>query len=277
MERRIDYLEYRVRGERVMTCGFVRTVLRKDRVCLEVAVNGLRRELPWEMKLVSGQAEYLPVEICCCGEWHSAGYLGLSEGAGSFCLERRLQETEGDTLNQLFCWNKIRIPMDAEREICCEREREEAGTIMEKIEEKTEEKTEEAEENAEEKPESEVTAKQICGSKWEQIEQIYPYVTPFDDKRQYISIRPADFLLLSEKSYRKADNSFTHHGYCSYGYLVLTRLEKHGEFFCYLGVPGNYYSEEVAAAKYFGFDSFEGKHEVTRDGEFGFYMMKVDL
>ncbi len=260
MERRIDYLEYRVRGERVMTCGFVRTVLRKDRVCLEAAVNGLRRELPWEMKLVSGQAEYLPVEICCCGEWHSAGYLGLSEGAGSFCLERRLQETEGDTLNQLFCWNKIRIPMDAEREICCERER--AKAEVQQITQQTAQQT--AQQHADD-------------SKWQQIEKIYPRVKPFDDMREYISIHPADFLMLAEKSYRKADNSFTRHGYGSYGYLILTQLERHGEIACYLGVPGNYYSEEVAAAKYFGFDSFEGKQEVTQDGEFGFYMMKVDL
>lgn len=270
MERKVDYLEYWVRGEKIMGCGFVRSILREDKACLEVVVNGLRRNLPWEMKYISEQGECLPVEIQYGRKWHSAGYLSLKEGAGCFCMTCRLREVGADNLRQLFQWDQIRIPMDAEREIRCERDREETETIMEKTEEKTEE-------NAEEKPEPEAAAKQICGSKWEQIEQIYPYVTPFDDKRQYISIRPADFLLLTEKSYRKADNSFTHHGYYSYGYLILTRLEKHGEFVCYLGVPGNYYPEEAAAAKYFGFDSFEGKQESTRDGEFGFYLMKVSL
>lgn len=291
MERKIDYLEYFVRGEKIMGCGFVRTILRDDRVSLHVEVNGLRKDWPWEMKTVPEQDHYFPVELNYKGEWHSAGYMCLTEGAGGFRIEKRLLEVDEDELQHLFRWSKIRIPMDGGREILCAREVEEAELIAAERENPSREAEEakETEELAEEQPvflaepvEQQIKrdigkVKQKEGTKWEQITEIYPHIAPFEDAREYISIQPEDFLLFSESSYCKADNSFTGHGYHNYGYLILTRVEKCDEVFYYLGVPGNYYPEEVAAAKYFGFDSFDGKQEVTRDGEFGFYLMKVSL
>ena len=111
--------------------------------------------------------------------------------------------------------------------------------------------------------------------KWEQLCLIYPHIHPFRDEREYLSVGPADFVLLSEKSYRAANNSFLLHGYYSYKHLILTRVEKRGEILYYIGVPGSYYEKEKQVAVMFGFESFECEEEPARYGDFGYYMMKV--
>lgn len=111
--------------------------------------------------------------------------------------------------------------------------------------------------------------------KWEQLCLIYPHIHPFRDEREYLSVGPADFVLLSEKSYRAANNSFLLHGYYSYQHLILTRVEKRGEILYYIGVPGSYYEKEKQVAVMFGFESFECEEEPARYGDFGYYMMKV--
>lgn len=117
----------------------------------------------------------------------------------------------------------------------------------------------------------------LMEDKWQQIWAIYPHIHPFQDEREYLSIGPADFVLLSEEAYRAANNSFLLHGYYNYDHLILTRIEKRGEVTYYIGVPGNYYEREKQVAVMFGFESFECGTEPAQAGDFGYYMMRTQL
>lgn len=117
----------------------------------------------------------------------------------------------------------------------------------------------------------------LLEDKWNQICAIYPHVKPFEDQREYLSIGPADFVMFTAASYRAANNSFLLHGYYNYKHLILTRVEQRGEILYYLGVPGNYYAREKQVAVIFGFESFECAEEPAQDGDFGYYLMKVQL
>lgn len=117
----------------------------------------------------------------------------------------------------------------------------------------------------------------LLEDKWNQICAIYPHVKPFQDEREYLSIGPADFVMFTAASYRAANNSFLLHGYYNYKHLILTRVEQRGEILYYLGVPGNYYAREKQVAVIFGFESFECAEEPAQDGDFGYYLMKVQL
>ncbi|MCM1190370.1 MAG: hypothetical protein NC541_13875 [bacterium] len=113
--------------------------------------------------------------------------------------------------------------------------------------------------------------------KWRQLSAIYPHLQPFHDERDYLSVGPADFVIFSAESYRAVNNSFLLHGYYNYRHLILTRLERRGETLYYVGVPGNYFDREKQVAVMFGFESFECAEEPAQDGDFGYYMMKVEL
>lgn len=113
--------------------------------------------------------------------------------------------------------------------------------------------------------------------KWSQLEAIYPHRRPFDDDREYLMIRPADFVLLAEASYRRANNSFMLHGYYSYQHLLLARVERKEGAVYYLGTPGYFWEREKQAAVLFGYESFEGPGEPAGEGDFGYYMMRVEL
>ena len=113
--------------------------------------------------------------------------------------------------------------------------------------------------------------------KWEQLIAIYPPITPFGDARQYLQISPGDFVILKDRSYRMVNNSFLLHGYFTYRHLILHRQNRRGEMAYYVGVPGRYYDREKEVAILFGFESFEGAQEPAREGDFGYYMMRVEL
>lgn len=117
----------------------------------------------------------------------------------------------------------------------------------------------------------------LMEDKWQQIWAIYPHIHPFQDEREYLSISPADFVLLPGEAYRAANNSFLLHGYYNYDHLILTRIEKRGEVSYYIGVPGNYYEREKQVAVMFGFESFECGTEPAQAGDFGYYMMRTQL
>lgn len=117
----------------------------------------------------------------------------------------------------------------------------------------------------------------LMEDKWQQLWAIYPHIRPFQDEREYLSIGPADFVLLPEQAYRAANNSFLLHGYYNYDHLILTKIEKRGEVFYYIGVPGNYYEREKQVAVMFGFESFECGTEPAQAGDFGYYMMRTQL
>ena len=121
------------------------------------------------------------------------------------------------------------------------------------------------------------TAMAIKAGKWEQLDAIYPHIVPFGDRRRYLQISPGDFVILKEKSYRKVNNSFLLHGYFTYKHLILCKMLKKGENVYYVGVPGRFFDREKEVALLFGFESFEGGIEPAKEGDFGYYMMRVEL
>ncbi len=117
----------------------------------------------------------------------------------------------------------------------------------------------------------------LSGDKWEQLSRQYPHIHPFGDAREYLSITPRDFIILSRKYQNLVQNSFLLHGYYNYGHVILTKIkERDGENF-YLGVPGVYFTREKQAALMFGFEGFEAGTEQAVDGGFGYYMKQVDI
>ena len=120
-------------------------------------------------------------------------------------------------------------------------------------------------------------ARPFATEKWQQLWEIYPHIRPFEDGRDYLKLRPEDLVLLTRRYYPLVSNSFLRHGFYNYGHLILTR-EKHpeGERF-FIGVPGNFYEKEKQVAVLYGFESFEGKQEPAKNGDFGYYMISVEI
>lgn len=113
--------------------------------------------------------------------------------------------------------------------------------------------------------------------KWQQLQKIHPHIRPFQDEREYLSLRPEDFVILHSSAYRLVQNSFLLHGYFNYEHLILTSVsQKNGNQY-YIGVPGNFYEKEKQVAIMYGFESFECRQEPAREGEFGYYMIRVEL
>lgn len=114
-------------------------------------------------------------------------------------------------------------------------------------------------------------------TKWEQLSSIYPHIHPFRDAREFLSVGPEDFVVLRERCYQMTHNSFLLHGYYNYRHLLLMRQENPGEVKYYIGVPGNFYEREKQVARMFGFESFEGAREPAWEGDFGYYLISVEL
>lgn len=114
-------------------------------------------------------------------------------------------------------------------------------------------------------------------TKWEQLSSIYPHIHPFRDSREFLSVGPEDFVVLRERCYQMTHNSFLLHGYYNYRHLLLMRQEISGEVKYYIGVPGNFYEREKQVARMFGFESFEGTREPAWEGDFGYYLISVEL
>ena len=120
-------------------------------------------------------------------------------------------------------------------------------------------------------------AGQISPNKWEQLNRIYPKIQPFGDVREYLTIAPCDFVILSEHYQEMVQNSFLLHGYYNYGHLILTKIKEGIDDNYYLGVPGVYSEREKQAALLFGFEGFEGDGDAVQDGSFGYYMKRVEI
>ena len=114
-------------------------------------------------------------------------------------------------------------------------------------------------------------------TKWEQLSSIYPHIHPFRDAREFLSVGPEDFVVLRERCYQMTHNSFLLHGYYNYRHLLLLRQEAAGQAKYYIGVPGNFYEREKQVARMFGFESFEGAREPAWEGDFGYYLISVEL
>lgn len=117
----------------------------------------------------------------------------------------------------------------------------------------------------------------LFDNKWKQLSSIYPHLAPFRDERDYLSIGPADFVVLRREYHKLVNNSFLLHGYYNYEHLILTRVEQRGEERYYVGVPGNFYEREKQVAVMYGFESFECKTEPAETGDYGYYMIRVEI
>lgn len=113
--------------------------------------------------------------------------------------------------------------------------------------------------------------------KWRQLATLYEHGNVLGDMSDCILIRPGDFVILPDKYYKLVNNSFLLHGYHNYGYMVLARTEKRGEIKYYIGVPGNFFEKEKQVAIMFGFESFECGKAYIQPGDFGYYMIRVEL
>ncbi len=114
-------------------------------------------------------------------------------------------------------------------------------------------------------------------NKWTQLSAIYPHVFPFYDEREYLKLAPEDFVILNNRFYKLVHNSFLLHGYYNYQHLILTKMERRGESHYYIGVPGNFYEREKQVALMYGFESFECRREPADTGDYGYYMIRVEL
>lgn len=114
-------------------------------------------------------------------------------------------------------------------------------------------------------------------TKWKQLWDIYPHIRPFNDEREYLQLRPEDFVIFTKEFFSLANNSFLLHGFYNYEHLVLTKEKRQDKERYYVGVPGNFYVKEKQVAVLFGFQSFEGKREPAQNGDFGYYMIPVEI
>lgn len=118
---------------------------------------------------------------------------------------------------------------------------------------------------------------QIRDDKWQQLEQIFPMIHPFGDEKQYLSVAPKDFVVLTRQYQPLANNSFLLHGFYNYHHIILGKIPRGGQEQFYLGVPGVFYEREKAVAIMFGFESFECAKEPAETGTFGYYMKRVEI
>lgn len=346
-DRKIKYLDYYERGERVKGCGFVKLEIRESVLKLELNVRGLHPTDSFSRDVVLKGKDTETV----------LGQITFQQGSGNFSYTCQVEDGIGHTGIPYGELREIRVSVGASRELCCswekmpERavEKNPVTTPVEEnpdtpaqdknLEQENQEQENQEQENQEEiqieqpeqidpieqpeqkdsieqpAPSEELATEQsdmpredselqavsghsqsasaqsrsddsrldrkptvkLMESKWQQLSAIYPHVRPFEDDRDYISISPSDFVIFPTRFYKAANNSFLLHGYYNYKHLILARVEHRNDIVYYLGVPGNYYDREKQVAVMFGFESFECAQEPAKTGDFGYYMMRMDL
>ena len=301
-DRKIRYLDYLENGQRCQGAGFIK-LERRDELCnINLQVSGLYRKdrftRPFLLIGENGEKELCKLQLSdggikTCFEGLDSRNLGgqdisydqllgiripVADGKEIRCIWRRLpdvaemgEENVGDAVEKAE--EKAEGKAVDEVEIAEEK-------AKEKAEEKAKEKAVDAEEKAEEKA---GTAAQKSGSgmykedKWQQLWMIYPHVHPFCDEREFLSISPGDFVLLHRQSYKLVNNSFLLHGFYQYHHLILMAESSRGQAKYYIGVPGTLYERDKKTAILYGFESFECAKEPAEEGDFGYYMVPVEL
>ena len=119
--------------------------------------------------------------------------------------------------------------------------------------------------------------RELQPDKWEQLKKNYPIVHPIREEEEYLKISPRDFVIFTEKYQELVHNSFLLHGYYNYKHLILGKKERDGKTVYYLGVPGTFHEREKTVAVMFGFEAFDGKREPAENGDFGYYLRRVEI
>lgn len=118
---------------------------------------------------------------------------------------------------------------------------------------------------------------ELQADKWEQLRKNFPVVHPIREEEEYLKISPKDFVIFTEKYQELVHNSFLLHGYYNYKHLILGKKEKEGRVVYYLGVPGTFHEREKTVAVMFGFEAFDGRREPAENGDFGYYLRRVEI
>ncbi len=116
---------------------------------------------------------------------------------------------------------------------------------------------------------------------WEMLRKRYPKILAFDyaDGCEILTIKPQDIGLLPREAWVYGNNSFLLHGFYSFRYLILARLNNpNGRPRHLLGIPGHYYSNEKYMAAMFGFPDFVlSKNQPPKDGRFGYWYTDIKI
>lgn len=296
-DRKIKYVDAYENGEKIHNAGFVKLEKEKEFVSVQINISSLKHS----------DTCMCPIILVGDEKEVRLGELALKEGSGTYRNDKLDLEAieEGLAYDSL---REVKIKMAGGVELRCiinaEKEKErtdfksEAELLKEAFIEERRSLTDEAlvpevltpelekdnggeedniqEEQQEVKEERKFTRKP-AGNKWQQLWEIYPHIKPFEDNREYLIMKPEDFVILREEYYNLADNSFLLHGYYNYEHLIMARETKTQPEKYYIGVPGNFYEKEKQVAVFFGFESFESKYEPAGTGDFGYYMVGVKI
>lgn len=303
-DRQVKYFDYLIKKERCGNAGFVKLEVRGEVCNIHININGLEKtdSFPTKVYIASGEEER---ELCD---------LELNQGKGAKQLvglladnlagtgisyqeleafhvflssERELGAVLEKKVGQVNCSKELTAAAQERMQNSVEKQDERESIVETAVTENAElqnaiidniaeEETKEAEQVKQE-PEPAEKKVLLHDEKWKQLWEIYPHIRPFRDGREYLSVGPGDFVVLPEKYYRVVNNSFLLHGYYNYKHLVLKKVEYRGEARYYIGVPGNFYDREKQVAVMFGFESFESLDEAAAMGEFGYYLMRIEL
>lgn len=308
--KKVIYLSYMRSGSKVKSAGFVK-IEKSGGICkMDMHISGLGHlaERQYEIKAVTfGEEAKIIGRIFLhmgCGEWQGEikekdmAYDGIQkllleitgyetvEGAVNSEVRTAVKEKEQSEKPEKL--EKPENPQKAEKPeklqkteklLRLERPLKPVKNIFSRQELKAAVKTEKPVEEAKEAAFDEIKLeKVILSDKWEQLQQLYPIVHPYEDDREYISIKPKDFVIMTGDYQHLANNSFLLHGFYNYRHIILGREqdeEKGGDF--YLGVPGVYYEREKMVALMFGFEAFECSGGKAEPGKFGYYLKKVKI
>lgn len=271
--KQISYLELQENGQRIRSAGYARLESLDKEEILTVQLNG--------QEIVSGKGILLYLQ------WESGEQqlceMTIDQGRAS-CEKRIPLEKEWEQILG------IRIPLERNLEIIGRFVR--GGDAKKKPAQEADKQPREQTPEAAETVVTSLVPSQgdriskrsaaentlhMKDTKWEHLSSIYPHIHPFRDTREFLSVGPEDFVVLRERCYQMTHNSFLLHGYYNYRHLLLLRQETAGQAKYYIGVPGNYYEREKQVARMFGFESFEGAREPAWEGDFGYYLISVEL
>ena len=271
--KQISYLELQENGQRIRSAGYARLESLDKEEILTVQLNG--------QEIVSGKGILLYLQ------WESGEQqlceMTIDQGRAS-CEKRIPLEKEWEQILG------IRIPLERNLEIIGRLVR--GGDAKKKPAQEADKQPREQPPEAAETVVTRLVPSQgdriskrsaaentlhMKDTKWEQLSSIYPHIHPFRDAREFLSVGPEDFVVLRERCYQMTHNSFLLHGYYNYRHLLLLRQETAGQAKYYIGVPGNFYEREKQVARMFGFESFEGAREPAWEGDFGYYLISVEL
>lgn len=310
-DKKIVYLDYLERGEKIKNGGHLKWEAKGDKSRVEIHIRGLypTDTLQGEIRLISyeetvsadkimlhfGAGAYvaqwdnqnlaetnIPLEECdgvevrlsesrvLKGWWRKRKKPEfmtepITEAVEEPASEPLVEEMEGAAQKSI-----AEVAEEVEQDLMAEEEAEAAREYIIEAEKVEEQPQKQSSKETQNEP-------VLVSDKWEQLSCYYPKIHPFGDRREYLSITPRDFVVLSGKYHNLVHNSFLLHGYYNYGHVVLAKLREGQEDVYYLGVPGVYFDREKQAALMFGFEGFEADCDKVTDGGFGYYMKRVEI